>query len=224
MRLTHLGHACLLVETAEARILIDPGSFSSGFEGLRDLDAVVVTHQHPDHLDQDRLPDLLAHNRQAAVYADPQSAEIISGRSTDVIVLVEGEQHRVGAATLSPVGHQHAVIHPWVPCPANVGVVLRASGEPSLFHPGDSYDGQPSDVDVLAVPLSAPWAKVSETIDFVRRVAPGSIVPIHDALLAPAGRGMYLNHVRTYGVAEPGTSAPLTVHDPEAGVVEEILL
>ena len=74
MRVTHLGHACLLVELADTRILVDPGSFSTGFESLRDLDAVVVTHQHADHLDEERLPALLAFNRQAPVFADPDSA------------------------------------------------------------------------------------------------------------------------------------------------------
>src|SRR5829696_2070569 len=73
MRVTHLGHACLLVAIADSRILVDPGTFSTGFETLRDLDAVVVTHQHADHLDEERLPALLAFNRQAPVYADPES-------------------------------------------------------------------------------------------------------------------------------------------------------
>ena len=81
MRVTHLGHACLLVEIADTRILVDPGSFSTGFESLRDLDAVVVTHQHADHLDEERLPDLLAFNRQAPVFADPESAELLDGTS-----------------------------------------------------------------------------------------------------------------------------------------------
>ena len=53
MQLTHLGHACLLVETETARLLIDPGMDSS-FADVRDLDAVLVTHQHPDHIDVDR--------------------------------------------------------------------------------------------------------------------------------------------------------------------------
>ena len=51
MQLTHLGHSAVLVQTDGARILIDPGNFSDAWHGLTDLDAVLVTHRHPDHLD-----------------------------------------------------------------------------------------------------------------------------------------------------------------------------
>lgn len=199
MRVTHLGHSCLLVEIADTRILIDPGSFSSGFEQLRDLDAVVVTHQHADHLDEERVPDLLAANRQAAVYTDPQSAELLSQTSSDIVALEQGSEQRVGPVTIQPVGRLHAVNHDGVPRVTNVGVVLRADGEPSLFHPGDAYDGEPGDVDVFAIPVNAPWCKVSESIDVVRRIAPRALVPIHDALLSEAGRRLYVGHVEGYG-------------------------
>jgi L-ascorbate metabolism protein UlaG (beta-lactamase superfamily) len=218
MRVTHLGHACLLVELADTRILVDPGSFSSDFEGLRDLDAVIVSHQHADHLDEERLPALLAANRQAAVYADPESAELLSGTSTDVIVLSEAEHHRVGWARLRPVGRLHAVNHDGVPRCTNVGVVLEADGEPALYHPGDAYDGEPGDIDVLAVPLNAPWCKVAESIAFVRRIAPRQIIPIHDALLSTAGRRLYLGHVEGYG------GDGLTVHDLAGGRTADVAL
>jgi L-ascorbate metabolism protein UlaG (beta-lactamase superfamily) len=218
MRVTHLGHACLLVELADTRILVDPGSFSSGFDELRDLDAVVVTHQHADHLDEERLPPLLAANRQAAVYADPESADLLSGTSTDVLILTEGEDHGVGSARLRPVGRLHAVNHDAVPRCTNVGVVLDAEGEPALYHPGDAYDGEPGDIDVLAVPLNAPWCKVAESIAFVRRIAARQLIPIHDALLSTPGRRLYLGHVEGYG------GDNLTVHDLTGGRAADIAL
>ena len=73
------------------------------------------------------------------------------------------------------------------------------TSEPTLFHPGDAYDAEPGPIDVLAVPLNAPWTPVRDTIDFVRRLAPEGIVPIHDALLSPIGRKLYLTHVGTHG-------------------------
>ena len=211
MRVTHLGHACLLVEIADTRVLIDPGSFAQGFEELRDLDAVVVTHQHADHLDQERLTALLRANRQAAVHADPQTAELLDTAGVDVVTLSQGNDLILGPLTLTPVGELHATNHDGVPRPTNVGVVLRADGEPSLYHPGDAYDGVPGNVDLLAVPVNAPWAKVSESIDFVRRVGPTGIIPIHDALVSEVGRRMYVSHIGTYGGDD------LILHDLAAG-------
>ena len=68
MQLTHLGHSCLLAEfnddSAATTVLFDPGNFSHGFEGICGLDAILITHQHPDHADTERLPALLMHTRQ----------------------------------------------------------------------------------------------------------------------------------------------------------------
>ncbi|MEO3938992.1 MBL fold metallo-hydrolase [Dermatophilaceae bacterium Soc4.6] len=200
MRLTHLGHACLLVEVGSTRLLIDPGTFSAGFDELTGLDAVIATHQHADHLDRDRVGGLLGANPGAVVLADPETVALLAADGiTSARALVEGEQLTVGDVTLHPVGERHAVNHDGVLRCTNVGVVVRAAGEPSLYHPGDAYDGEPGDVDVLAVPVNGPWCKVSESIDFVRRVAPRVVTPIHQALLSPAGCSLYLHHILTWG-------------------------
>jgi L-ascorbate metabolism protein UlaG (beta-lactamase superfamily) len=202
VRLTHLGHACLLVEAAGARLLIDPGSFSSGFEQLGDLDAVLVTHQHADHVDADRLAALLGANPEAAVCAEPQTARQLSDQSglgAAVRPFAAGDAVTFGGLQVEGVGGDHAVIHPDVPRVGNTGLVLSADGEPTLFHPGDAYDTAPEGIDVLAVPLCAPWAKLAETVEFARAVSPATAVPIHDALLTGAARGLYAGHVERLG-------------------------
>lgn len=210
MKITRFGHACLLVETDGARILIDPGVFSQGFESLNDLDAVVVTHQHPDHLDQDRLPALLAVNPGTRLLVDPQTHDLLSAKGIDCATLTAGEAVELKDVTLTPVGRLHAVIHDYVPRIDNVGVVVTAGGV-RLYHPGDAYDGEPGDVDVLAVPLTAPWASVKETIAFVRRISARVAIPIHDMTASDAGRGMYVQHVSSF------SGDDTTVHDLAVG-------
>ncbi|MDT0215421.1 MBL fold metallo-hydrolase [Rothia sp. ARF10] len=197
MRLTHLGHACLLAEIGGERILIDPGGWTPGFEALRDLSAVVVTHQHADHLDQRRLPVLMGHNRSARLLADPGSVEVLSGLGLDAEVRTEPT--KVGRVSLLPVGETHALIHEDIPRIPNVGVVLRALGEASLYHPGDSLDGDPGEVDVVAFPLNAPWQASRDMAGFLRRLNPPVAVPIHDALLSREGRELYLRQADQLG-------------------------
>jgi L-ascorbate metabolism protein UlaG (beta-lactamase superfamily) len=197
MRITHLGHACLLVETANTRLLIDPGNFSRGFEDLANLDAILVTHQHPDHFDPDRGPALVAANPVAKLFVEPETAAAFE-MGADA-VFSAGSEQQVGDVTITGVGGRHAVNHDRVPQIGNVGFVVSEAAGPRLFHPGDSYDDAPSGVDVLALPLNAPWCRLSETLDFYRAVGPAAAVPIHTALLSEAGLGMYLMHVGNFG-------------------------
>ena len=153
MRITHLGHASLLVEIADTRILLDPGVWSPGAADQRDVAAVLVTHQHPDHLDQDRLPALLAANPSAQVLTDPDTAKLLQDKGIDARAVVAGDVVEVGAVTVTGVGELHALIHEDLPRIHNTGMLLRAEGEPTFFHPGDALDAEPGPVDVLAFPL-----------------------------------------------------------------------
>ena len=97
------------------------------------------------------------------------------------------------------MGEKHALINEALPRVGNLGLVMRAEGEPSLFHPGDAYDGEPGQVDILALPLNAPWTASRDTVAFARRISPRVCVPIHDGLLNTIGRQLYLSQVRSFG-------------------------
>lgn len=203
MRISRYGHAALLIEAAGVRVLLDPGNLSAEAAfALTGLDAIAVTHQHPDHVDIARLPGLLAANPGARLLAEPQIADDLRGLGGAWEDTVVGATVEVGGLALTGVGGRHAVIHPDLVRVGNVGLLVSAADEPTLFHPGDSYEYAPNGVDVLAVPLAAPWAKVSETVDFVRSVAPRIVLPIHDRTLADLAHPMYWSRVEDLGGAE----------------------
>lgn len=202
MRITHLGHACMLVETAGARLLIDPGNFSDDFTTYTDLDAILLSHQHADHTDPDRLPALIAGNPQARIIVEPETAALLVEHGSGALsptLLTGHDTITIGSVTVEGVGDRHAFNHRGVPRCGNTGFVISADGEPTLFHPGDAYDGVPDrHVDVLALPLNAPWTAVRDTLEFVNRLSPRWAVPIHDALLSELGREGYLAHVDSF--------------------------
>jgi L-ascorbate metabolism protein UlaG (beta-lactamase superfamily) len=206
MRVTRFGHSAVLVEAAGQRVLIDPGAFSSqdAFE-VEGLDAIVVTHQHADHLDRDRVGMLLDRNPGAVRLSDPDTATMVDGFTAHS----DGDVTELGTITITGVGTTHAEILPVIPRVTNTGVLITADGEPTLFHPGDAYASAPDGVDVLAAPLSAPWTKVSETVEFVRRVNPRVVFPIHDAGVTPLMHGIYWGHLSTHaGVEDPRNLDP----------------
>jgi L-ascorbate metabolism protein UlaG (beta-lactamase superfamily) len=140
---------------------------------------VLITHQHADHVDTDRLPALLERNPEAVLHADAGTAAQLAAHGLPVTAVDDGDVLDLGAR-VRVVGREHALIHPDIPRVPNTGYLV----EERFFHPGDALTVPDADLEVLAVPAVAPWSKVAETIDYLRAVAPRVAVPVHDAILA----------------------------------------
>jgi len=180
MQLTKLGHACLHITEGEASVLIDPGTFSSGFEELRGLTAILITHQHFDHLDMDRIAALVEANQQALLVTDHDTAGHLAEVQITAQVVAAGDVLDAGGLSVRVFGEQHAVIHADVPIIPNLGYLVGDT----VFHPGDAFTVPDVTVPVLALPTGAPWLKAGEVIDFLRAVSPQVAIPIHERTLA----------------------------------------
>jgi len=183
MKLTKYQHACFVVEKDGATLVVDPGNFSHDFIIPSHVDAIVITHEHPDHLDETRIQAVLRANPKATVIAH----ESIAGRYTNYSTIGAklGEPYTVGKFTLRFFGGTHASIAESIPVPPNLGVLI----EDRLYYPGDSFV-VPENVPIkeLALPASAPWLKIGESMDFLARVKPEFAFPTHDAILSDDGK------------------------------------
>lgn len=183
MRLTKYSHACVRVERGGAVLVIDPGAFTEP-AALDGVDAVLITHEHVDHLDVDKLADTLARRPAVTVHTHPDVIPKLDALEGVVLSVEAGEQFTAAGFGIRAYGGWHAEIHPDIPRVVNLGFLV----EDSVYHPGDSFDVPAgAHVETLFVPISGPWLKLAESVDFVRAVAPRRAYALHDSLLSEVG-------------------------------------
>lgn len=205
MRLIKYIHACVRLERDGASLLIDPGIWveDAAFEGV---DNVLVTHEHFDHVDTERLARLAGSNRRLHVYAPEGVADSLNGDGINATAVSPGQTFKAGDFIVEGVGGQHAEIYDGLPGCANIGFVVDG-----VYHPGDSFFVPTQNVETLLVPLSGPWFNLAGAIDFTRAVRPTRAFPIHDGLLNEIGRDGMGNWIEMKGETEyvrltPGTA------------------
>lgn len=210
MRIVKYTHACVRLESGDRALVIDPGSFSEE-EPLDGAEAVLITHEHVDHLDTAKLsrhPDLRIWTN-AAVAAlltdvDPERIEVVA----------DGSAFSAAGFDVEVYGERHEVIHPDLPDVPNVGFLVNGS----FFHPGDAFTVVDRPVRTLMVPISAPWLRGRDSVDYIRAVRPDLALAAHDGLLNDIGmqvqNGLVSRLSEAAGIdyrrLEPGTGLDLS--------------
>lgn len=183
MRVTKYGHACFTLEKDGKLLVVDPGAYTQDLAAPENVVGIVITHEHPDHFDVTAIGALVAHNPDAVVIAHEsitrQLGDAIPHQSVDV-----GSTITVGPFELSFHGGTHATISESMAPLANLGVMIAKR----LYYPGDSFATPGSAVEILALPVSAPWCKISEVMQFLDTVKPRLAFPTHDAILSDIGK------------------------------------
>ena len=180
MEMTKHTHACVTLQKGDHRIVMDPGSLTPDAAALvADAAAVLITHEHFDHFDEQMIATAIGARPDLLVYGPAAVVDRWDGNPGQVTAVAAGDRFDVAV-----FGDLHAVIHPDIPQVANVGYLVDGS----LYHPGDAYHVPAADVTTLLLPTSGPWTKLAEAVDFVRAVAPEQVIQIHELLLSELGQ------------------------------------
>ncbi len=196
MKFTKKSHACVRLEKGGRTLVIDPGVFSEK-DAVVGADAVLVTHEHPDHFSEEHLRAGLEANPEAEIWTLKSVADQLSAAFPGRVHTVgHGDTFTAAGFDVQVHGELHAVIHPDIPRITNVGYLLDGG---RVFHPGDALTLPDHPVETLMLPVMAPWSKISEVIDYVREVKPQRAYDIHDILLADLARPVYDNMIGALG-------------------------
>ncbi|HEX4190078.1 MAG TPA: MBL fold metallo-hydrolase [Marmoricola sp.] len=194
MRIIKHGHACVRLETGASAVVVDPGMFTAR-DALDGATAVLITHEHPDHWTPEQLLATSAPIFTIAAVAE-QIRFQVPAVAERVTVVEPGDRFDAGVM-VTAIGEQHAVIHPDLVRIDNSGYLFEIEGS-TVFHPGDALNTLPATPDVLLLPVSAPWLKISECIDYARDIGAHTSIAIHDAIYSDAGLGIVDGHLRRF--------------------------
>lgn len=181
MKITKLGHCCMLVEETGVRLLIDPGAFTAEkYSSIIGIDAILYTHEHADHYHLQSLQTLIKGSPKVAILCNAGVATLLSKENIPHEILGDGSNTLVKNVAIEGHGTTHAVIHASLPAVQNTGFLIAGK----LWYPGDELVVDPGvKPDIMALPLAGPWMKLSEAIDYALKIQPKTTFPVHDMIL-----------------------------------------
>lgn len=182
MKITKYIHSCLQIEKGSDRILFDPGKFSfmdgevkaSRFE---DIQAIIITHKHPDHIDDESLKEIIKNNENTVVLGNTDVVKMLAEKDIKAKVFESGEM-TISSFVIKAVDAKHEKILA-DELPQNTAYIV----DDYILHPGDSYDERLYNLKgtpILCLPIMAPWANEPQTYEFAKNLSPQFVIPIHD--------------------------------------------
>ncbi len=180
MKIKKIGHCCLVIETKGIRIMTDPGTFSTAQDQEKNIDLIVISHEHADHFHVESVKNVLANNPEAKIITNTAVGKLLDEQGIAYEILEEGNNATIKEILFEAFGNTHAPIYKEWGVVQNTGYLI----DDYLFIPGDAFPVPSKPVEVLALPVSAPWMKLSEAIEYAIAVKPKKSFPVHDAILS----------------------------------------
>ncbi len=179
MKITNLGHCCLVIDIRGVRFLTDPGNYTTEQDTVTGIHYVVISHEHTDHLHVESLKKVLANNPEAKVITNSAVGKILEKESIPYIKVSHGEEQEVSGVKIAGHGTVHSLIYRDYEQVENTGYLF----DNKLFNPGDAFHVPSVPVDILAFPVAGPWCTIAEGVDYAIAVKPRVAFGIHDGNL-----------------------------------------
>lgn len=183
MKITKLGHCCLLIEEKGVRILTDPGNYSTAQNEVKNVDLILITHEHADHLHIDSLKQVIKHNPKAKIITNKGVAVLLDKEEIKYSLIEDNQKATFNNILIEGFGKKHAEMYNTVNPVDNTGYFISNK----LFYPGDAFVNPNKKVEILALPVAGPWMKISEAIDYALEIRPKFCFPVHDGILKIPG-------------------------------------
>jgi len=200
MQITKFGQCCLLIEHGGKRILTDPGRFTVAQNEVRDIDLILITHEHADHLHTESLQALRVNNPAVKIVTNSSVGKILSDLHIPFVVLEGRGSQVVDEISIEAFDGTHAEIFEEYGQVQNTGYFIANT----LFYPGDAYTEPHKTVEILALPVAGPWCKSADALAYAVRINPKKAFPVHDWLLNEDGialtYGLFETQLQTKGI------------------------
>ena len=183
MKITKFGHCCLLIEENGLRILTDPGSYSTAQNDVKDIDVILITHEHADHIHIPSLKNCTNNNPNARIITNKGVAKLLDIEGIKYEIVENGQNITIEGVLIEGYGEKHADMYKTIIPVINTGYFIQNK----LFYPGDAFTNPNKPVDVLALPVAGPWMKLSEAIDYALEINPKITFPVHEGILKQPG-------------------------------------
>lgn len=166
-----------MLEINGKRVMTDPGSYTTAEQELENnIDLIVITHEHADHIHVESLQKILANNRNAIVVTNAGVGKLLDKAGIKYEKLEDGQAGEFANVRLEGYGDQHAEIYEDFGMVQNTGYLF----DEKLFYPGDAFVDPGKKIDILALPVLAPWLRIKDSIDYAIKLAPRICFPVHD--------------------------------------------
>jgi len=184
MNITKFGHSCLFIEEQKLRVVVDPGTYSTMQDRLHDVDVLIITHEHEDHCDIKSVATIVKNNPQIKILTNKSVSDKLKKEEGIASQIVRhGDVVREKDIAIEFFGREHAIMHSSIPPVENVGYFIAGR----FFYPGDAFTDPGRPVDILALPVQAPWLKLPEAIDYALALKPKVCFPVHDGIMKNPG-------------------------------------